>query len=378
LAALLQFSSDPDDNNETSLCLLPGRSVAAMLLFPSYHRRIACLLAGLLSCFLVTATWAADFVVNILPPVPFQKTDGTDTRSEPLFRIPSPEVSPPQATGDHPVSPFAGNAGREESLLDNFSLLLALDASREPQDLGINANFGGFIAANAGFAIIDEIGLGGQIGTGVNLSRAGVKVLRVIQGTRARQQWFSTAGLFHRDDGWHVGVVYDLQVESYYDRFFTGQLRGEAGVDLTAHDQMGVWGTAGGFGDGGKVLNSEVHVEPLAEISLYWQHCWQSGALTRFWTGVTESHHTDIIDMPDRHTTGPVINFGLEVFVPLNDYFAIFGQGHFITPSDTGTLDAYLGVVFYPGGGVSRVRSNAYAPVLPVANNPTFSLDLRR
>jgi hypothetical protein len=350
-----------------------------MFLFPFYHRRIVRLLAGLSFSFLVSAqTSAADFVVNILPPVPFQKSDSQDSRTEPVFRLPSPELSPPQAHVDHPVPPLTGNTGHEDSLLDNVSLLLALDASREPQDLGVNANFGGFIAANAGFAIIEDIGLGGQIGTGVTLSRAGVKVLRVLEGTRARQQWFSTAGLFHRDDGWHVGVVYDLQVESYYDRFFTGQLRGEVGVEITTRDEMGLWGTAAGFGDRGKVLASEVHVEPLAEISLYWQHRWQSGALTRFWGGVTESHHTDILELPDHHTTGPVINFGLEVFVPLNDYFAIYGQGHFITPSDTGTLDAYLGVVFYPGGGVSRARSNAYAPVLPVANNPTFSLDLRR
>jgi hypothetical protein len=317
-----------------------------MLSSPSYRHGIARLLAGVMMSLLAASTaFAEDFPASVLPP--FAPTFITD---------------PPCA----------------EPLLDNLSLLVAIDASREPQDLGVNANFGGFLAANTGFPLIEDIGLGGQIGTGVTLSRAGVKVLRVLEGTRARQQWFTTAGLFHRDEGWHAGLVCDLEVESYYDHFFTGQVRGEVGVELTAHDETGVWGSAGGFGDNGRVLTSEVHVKPLAEISLYWQHRWESGAVTRFWGGVTESHHTDIIDMPDLHATGPVANFGLEVFVPLNDYFAIFGQGHFITPSDTGTLDAYLGIVFYPGGGVSRARSNAYAPVLPVANNPTFPLDLRR
>jgi hypothetical protein len=349
--------------------------------FPSYHPRIAGVLFGLLASLLAVGVASGQGLSDtILPRSSFQPIDPTDSRDVPptSFQIPATFSDPSGLPDREPVSPFAANLRAAESLLDNLSFLTAIDASREPQDLGINANFGAFLAANAGFALIDDIGLGGQVGTGVTLSRAGVKVLRDIEGTRARQQWFTTVGLFERGDGWHVGVVYDLQVESYYDRFFTGQLRGEAGIDLTQSDQLGFWGSAGGFGDHGRVLASEVHLEPLAEISAYWQHCWQSGAVTRFWGGVTESHHTDILNMPDPHTTGPVLNFGLEIFVPLNDYFAIFGQGHFITPSDTGTLDAYLGIAFYPGGGVSRARSNAYAPVLPVANNPTFALDLRR
>jgi hypothetical protein len=352
-----------------------------LLFSPSYHSRIACLLAGILLCLPAATTASAeDIPGNILPRDAFPKANAVCSRSEPVFSLPGTEISSglTEAVHHEPIAPFAGNLGFDQALFDNLSFLTAIDASREPQDLGINANFGAFLAANAGFPLIEDIGLGGQIGTGVTLSRAGVKVLRVVQGTRARQQWFSTVGLFERGDGWHVGVVYDLQVESYYNRFFTGQVRGEAGVELTDRDEIGVWGSARGFGDSGLVLTTEVHVKPLAEISLYWQRRWQSGAVTRFWGGVTESHHADILNFPDPHTTGPVINFGLEIFVPLNDYFAIFGQGHFITPSDTGTLDAYLGIAFYPGGGVCRARSNVFAPVLPVANNPTFPLDLRR
>lgn len=288
------------------------------------------------------------------------------------------EAFAPPAAGDLQPPVIAEKCPTPETWWENLSFFAGLEASREPQDLGINANFGGNLSANLGFPLLPDIGLGGQVGTGVNLEHAGVKVLRVIEGTRDREQWFTTAGLFQRSSPWHWGAAFDLEVSSYYNQFTTGQVRGEAGVQATDRDDVGLWGTASVFGDSGRLLEVDLHVEPISQLSLYWRHEWESQAMTRIWLGLAESHGTDIIILPDRHLSGVVVTFGLEVFVPLNDYFVLFGQGNFITPSDTGTLDAYLGLAFYPGGGARRASSNRFAPVQAVANNPTMALDLQR
>jgi hypothetical protein len=46
--------------------------------------------------------------------------------------------------------------------------------------------------------------------------------------------------------------------------------------------------------------------------------------------------------------------------------------------SATGTVDAHLGLTFHPGGGVMGRERGAHAPVLSVANNATFPVDLTR
>ena len=69
--------------------------------------------------------------------------------------------------------------------------------------------------------------------------------------------------------------------------------------------------------------------------------------------------------------------FGADVFVPLNPWLALFGQANFITPADTGTVDAFLGIAFFPGGS-HGARNRRFAPRLPVANNTTFATDLSR
>lgn len=264
-----------------------------------------------------------------------------------------------------------------EGPLDNLSLFAGLEASRQPQDLGVNANFGGNLSANIGVPLWEDLGVGLQAGAGVNLSKAGVRVLRVVDGTRSRVQWFGTVGVFKRADYWHAGVAYDHQESSYYNRLHASQLRGEVGVNVTAEDTVGVWGTAATSGDDVRLLGQTYRIRPISQASVFWNHVWETGAETRFWVGVAGQHGTDILGLPDTARTDPVVVFGLQIFAPLTERLAIFGQGNFVTPSDTGTLDAYLGFAYF-FGGARESRSNQFAPVLPVANNPTFSLDLRR
>ncbi len=64
--------------------------------------------------------------------------------------------------------------------------------------------------------------------------------------------------------------------------------------------------------------------------------------------------------------------------MPLSDRFAITGSANFITPTATGTVDAFLGVTPYPGRSAMRSGRNTFSPVSTVANNPTMAINARR
>ncbi len=111
----------------------------------------------------------------------------------------------------------------------NLSVFAGLDGSKQPQDLGINANMGVRFSVNAGFPLPSLGGVGIQAGVAVNASDAAVHVLDQIEGTSRRTQTFTTVGLFQNAGKANWGLVYDHLEQSYYDRFSLGQVRGTAG-----------------------------------------------------------------------------------------------------------------------------------------------------
>lgn len=263
---------------------------------------------------------------------------------------------------------------------DNLSLFAGIDGSKQPQDLGINALLGGRLSANLGAALIPDCGLGLQLGAGYNFSDSAVGVLDQLDPTvSGRSQLFTTAGLFQRfEGGGHWALAHDFLFEDYYDNFALGQFRGDVGAWWDDVNQFGAWGTVGTFGDSGSAAGTPVSLRPLTQANVYWRHVWQSCAETRVWGGLAESHGEVVHVFPANPVSGVVPIIGAAVFAPLNDYLAIYGETNLIMPADSGTVDAYLGIAFYPGGGVHRSRSNCFAPVLPVANNTSFAVDLRR
>jgi hypothetical protein len=79
-----------------------------------------------------------------------------------------------------------------------------------------------------------------------------------------------------------------------------------------------------------------------------------------------------------RAATSPVFVYGADLHMPLNDRFAVTGAANFLTPTATGTVDAYLGIVFYPGHIAMHHAAQDFSPLLMVANNPTLSVNLKR
>jgi hypothetical protein len=286
----------------------------------------------------------------------------------------------PPADAD-PPAPFPEPAAPTPhvGLLDNLSLDLGLNGSKGPEDLGINANFGLRTAVNWGYPALEDYGLGVQLGTSVNYSRTAVRVLRSIDNTRDRWENFSTGGVFQRTDfGLNWGLVYDFVDERYYDHLDLGQWRGQVGYNVTANDEAGVWGAWREHGDATAVGDQAFSLRPILQGNLFWRHTWGNETMTRAWVGVAEEHGRFLFVAPGESAVHHPLVFGADIFVPLNDYLSLYGEANFITPNDSGTVTAFFGIAFYPGGGARAASRSRFAPYLPLANNPSFAIDLRQ
>jgi hypothetical protein len=265
-------------------------------------------------------------------------------------------------------------------LFDHFDVFAGLDGSKQPQDFGVNALFGGRIAVNAGWLLDRESGLGLQAATSLNVSDNAVQVFEALGGSTHRVQNYSTLSLYQRSPlGFNWGFGFDLLRENYYDQFLLGQWRGKGGYLFTKTDEFGAWFTIPQIHDEGSFAGLvPVSLKPIQQTALFWTHQWESQGYTTVWGGYSRRHGEVNLALGDLDPVTYRPTFGAEVHVPLNDHVALYGQANFLSPFDTGTVDSFLGLTFYPGGGARRAPGNIATPVLPVANNTMFSTDLRR
>ncbi|TWT31198.1 hypothetical protein KOR34_45740 [Posidoniimonas corsicana] len=297
-----------------------------------------------------------------------------DDLSSRIQRLPDTQVAVDPLVA--PVA-FLSEQCCEPSCRDDWSLFAGLEGSKQPQDFGVNAHFGARVAVNYGRLISSNSGLGLQVGTAVVATDNAVQVVERVEGSSSRLQSFTTLGLFqHTDSGVHWTIVYDLLWQDSYDDFFLGQWRGDLGYDLGCSDRAGVMAMLHGHGDAGSFGAAGVYLRPINQASLYWRHTWPTGGSVRGWLGLADGHaevNAALGDWPRRDT---MVVFGSDFRVPLTDFLSLTGQANFITPADTGTVDAFLGFEYFPGGRSAAGR--AARPLLPVASNATFSVDMFR
>ena len=81
--------------------------------------------------------------------------------------------------------------------------------------------------------------------------------------------------------------------------------------------------------------------------------------------------------LPDNSQDQNVLVYGAKLELPLSNRLSVTGSGNFLTPAATGTVDAYLGVTFYPGRKKAFARGQ-FAPPMILSNNPEFPVDLSR
>ena len=263
---------------------------------------------------------------------------------------------------------------------DTLTLFTGISGSKQPQDLGVNAHFGGRLAANYGFALIDRANLGAQVGVAGTYQDDAVRVFEALGGDSDRGQLFTTAGLFQKHELWNWSVVYDVLYQDQWDRSTLSQFRGRVGLNVTDRDELGVWGAKHD-----RVADAyfapaatDVRLKAVSQASLFWRHQYESGAYTTLWGGVSEGHEEmTLVLTDDNHlSTAPV--FGADFRAPLSDFCSLYGEANFVLPADTGSVDSFLGVEFHPSGAAKRFRDLKYAPILRPAGAPTFTVDARR
>ena len=262
--------------------------------------------------------------------------------------------------------------------LRSLTFFGGVDGSKQPQDFGVNANLGLQGSVNSSFALNDDSGLGLQLGAGVVGSQNAVRVYELLGEATDRVQGYTTVGLFQRSDsGFLWAVAHDFMVEESYDQFFLSQWRGRVGLDIDETNQFGVTAQLRGIGDSGTFGGGPVSLRTINQGSVYWRHIWESETQTTFWLGVADGHgeNNAVTGPAPAKSTCPL--FGADFLAPLNDHFALYGETNLIMPADTGTVDAFLGIQWFPGGGARRARRGRFDPVFSVAAPTSFSVDLR-
>ncbi len=269
---------------------------------------------------------------------------------------------------------YVGNA----SLFDEFTALLAFDGSKQPQDFGVNANAGLQGSVNWGLPLLPKWGIGMQLGTNYTATQNAVRVYELLGETTNRQQSFTTIGFFQRlENGFAWGGVYDFLYEGSYDHFTLGQwrVRGSyrfssqrevgATANLRSNSDSGVWGAS-----------TPVTLKSINQGSLYYRRFWNTGAQTTFWGGLADRHSEDNVVTGRSPAQNDVFLFGADVLMPLNSNWAIYGEANMITPFDTGTVDAFLGIQWYPTARSFAARRGWFSPLFSTASPVSFAVDL--
>ncbi|MEZ6034492.1 MAG: DUF6666 family protein [Planctomycetaceae bacterium] len=262
--------------------------------------------------------------------------------------------------------------------LRSLTFFAGIDGSKQPQDYGVNANLGLQGNVNAGVALDDTSGLGLQLGTGIVGTQNAVRVYELLGEATSRTQSYTTIGLFQRtDSGLIWAVAHDFMVEQSYDRFILSQWRGRVGYDVDGNNQFGITAQLRGLTDSGSFNGGPVSLRTINQSSLYWRHVWESSTQTAMWVGLADSHGENNAVTGPSASQSTVPLFGADFLSPLNDHIALYGEANLIMPSDTGTVDAFLGFQWFPGGGAKRARRTRFEPVFSVAAPTSFSVDLR-
>lgn len=292
----------------------------------------------------------------------------------------APQSAMPTQWKDNQVRPVNVRQQLPTSIFDEFSALLAMDGSKQPQDLGVNANAGLQASMNWGLPVWANRNIGMQIGTNMTATQNAVRVYELLGESTTRSQSFTTVGAFQRlDSGFAWGGVYDFLYEDSFDHFMLGQWRLRASYALGATNELGVTTQLRSTSDTGNWdFNTPITLSPINQASTYWRKFWSTGAQTTLWIGVADRHSEDNIVTGPSPGKDDSFLYGADVFMPLTRSLAIYGETNMITPFDTGTVDAFLGVQWFPGCRAAQARRGKFSPLLPTASPVSFSTDWSR
>lgn len=280
------------------------------------------------------------------------------------------------AAHGQPACDIPGGCQYGETWRDTLNLFWGIDGSKQPQDYGVNANLGTRLSVDWAAPLLPDYGIGYQIGTAIDASDNAVRVYELIGEATTRFQSHTTLGLFARGQRFGFGIVYDHLYQNSFDSVNLGQWRSRVSYRATDCTEIGATLRLRAFDDTADFLGANVTLRPINQGSLYVRQFFETGAQMTGWIGLADEHGES------NAVTGPSVAhddafvFGADILAPLNDSFAIYGETNLMMPADTGTVDAFLGIAWYPGGTARTARRGRFAPMLPVAADTTFSVDL--
>ena len=263
------------------------------------------------------------------------------------------------------------------ALFEDFSVFAGIVGSKQPQDFGTNANFGGQLSFNGSLALPAE-GFYLQMGSGLAATGNAVQVFELLGESKNRLQSFSSIGIFKRwRNGAALGVTYDYLFQDSFDTFHLGQWRIAGELEWTPRDVFGFSVNLESQADSGSFNTTNVFLEPITQGRIYYRRIWETHVQTTAWVGIADRHSED------NAVTGPaprkrnVLVTGADLLVPLNDRLAIYGEANIVYPADTGAIDAFLGFQWFPRRDSFTARQRR-GPLLPVASPTSFTVDLQQ
>jgi len=243
----------------------------------------------------------------------------------------------------------------------DLSFQLGAQGFRSPLDSNTGSGFGFYEGLNYGGAFWEALELGYQIGgTAMQTTYD-----EGIFGDRDRQQYFMTAGLFHREmcgEGLQYGVVYDHLSDNTDESVTLGQLRGEMSW-VNGGAEVGFM-----FAHGTKQYDREqptlagfTQFETVNQYALFYRIRTFGNGDARIWGGVDDDAHG---------------LFGADFRTPINDALALSATFNYLRSDSPANEDRNgegwnfgVGIVYYPGCSSVGAGRSPYRPLFNVADN---------
>lgn len=256
--------------------------------------------------------------------------------------------------------------------------------SKQPQDFGVNANLGARLSAEYAGPLWHEAGIGFQVGTSVTFSDNAVRVFEVLNEETTRFQNHTTLGLFRRGTsqsssklgrvGW--ALAYDHLYQEAFDTVTLDQFRGRLTYHASHRDELGFATRLTVSDDEAEFNEINVTLRSINQHEFFWRHFFASGVQTTASIGFAERHGQNNVVTGNDSAFGEAFVVGADFLAPLAGSFAIYGETNLTFPADTGTVDAFLGLAWYPGRSARSARRGRYDAAQPLASDTTFSVDL--
>jgi hypothetical protein len=286
-------------------------------------------------------------------------------------------------------------AGYVYSGIDSFS---GVTTGTYPGNTGVVTGF------NLGGALLEDRGIGWQLGGSYGLYNFEGRTSPGSQIGSDTHQMFITAGVFRRADAdrrFSWGVVHDWMITNNFGDFGNSptlaQFRGQAAWALSAWNQVGVWSTIEDryVTRSTGALGTPVAYQAIDQGNLFWDHQFGAyGATSRFSIGVPLNNR-----LQQTASGFPAGGFGntLGSFIvstnwnaPITTRMSLYANALYMKPSayeGSTTAGAFaqaqefwnvsFGFAFSPGGNLrsKTIAGRSWMPYLPTANNSNFLID---